>query len=97
MRGRIRPYRPCWVKHPDISRCFLKDVYAKCYVNSCGGDHHRVMHEAFRLVERSLVVLQDLSHEGMQVFLCWQPVNLSSSENLGEHLQAFSTLVQLSV
>jgi len=46
------------------------------------------MHEAFRMVERSLVVLQDLSQEGTQIFLCRQPVSLAISENLGGPLQA---------
>jgi len=46
------------------------------------------MHEAFRLVERSMVVLQELSHEGLQIFLFRKSVNLSSSESLGWPLHA---------
>jgi len=37
-------------KHPDTSKCYLTDAYTKCDINDCGKDHHRVMHEAFRLV-----------------------------------------------
>ena len=40
------------------------------------------------MVERSRVVLQYLSQEGKQIFLCRQPVSLAISENLGGPLQA---------